>query len=137
MRYWIFLIVITFLCSCNGQNINALKHEKLKFEDLPFEVAHYLVNPNEYHEDMLYMLVELPKGVKNNYRMEIVKTMIGPWESHKKLINVKNEIFYKIDQDVPRPFIVFENNLYVSDRYNIFTTVDNIKSLEFTRYELK
>ncbi|MBT0813140.1 hypothetical protein KIH41_17765 [Litoribacter ruber] len=137
MKYWIFFVIVISLSSCFDSNINTLEHERVKFKNLPNEVIHYLRNPDDYHDGILYMLIELPKGKKNNYRLETVKTWIGPWESHKKLINIKTNVYYKIDQGVPRPYIVFENNLYVPDRYNIFTTVDDLNSLEFIRYELK
>jgi hypothetical protein len=136
MRYWKFLIIIMLFCSCNGQNISTLKHEKVEFKDLPLEITQYLRNPTDYQNDMQTMLLELPKGNENNYRLETIKTWIGPWVAHEKLINIKNNISYKIDQGVPSPYIVFENKLYVPDRYNIFTTVDDFNSLEFTRYEL-
>lgn len=137
MNYWNFLIIVILFSSCNGQNINTLKSEKVEFRDLPVEIIHYLKNPEYYHDDIQYSLIELPKGKGNNYSLETVKTWIGPWVSHKKLINIKKDIYFKIDQGVPRPYIVFENKLYVPDRYNIFTTVDDLDSLEFTQYELK
>jgi hypothetical protein len=132
-----FILSIILFSSCNGRNVNTLTNEKVKFQDLPVEIIHYLRNSDDYHEDTLYDLIELPKGKENNYRMESVGTWIGPWESHKELTNIKKDVYYKIDQGVPRPYIVFENKLYVPDRYNIFTTVDDLKELEFTRYELK
>lgn len=132
----IFILAILVFSSCNGRNINTLTNEKVKFEDLPVEIIHYLRNPDDYHDDILYDLIELPKEKEKNYRMESIGTWIGPWESHKELIHFKKEVHYKIDQGVPRPYIVFENKLYVPDRYNIFTTVDDLNELEFTRYEL-
>jgi|SRR5699024_2838764 len=137
MRCWIFLIIAIFLSGCNNRNINTLKSEKVKFESLPVEVIQYLRNPIDVQTDIQTMLLELPKGKEKKYRLETVKTWIGPWVAYQKLINIENNIFYKIDQGVPSPYIVFENKLYVPDRYNIFTTVDDFNSLEFTRYELK
>lgn len=137
MRYWNFLIIVMLFSSCNGQNINTLKSEKVKFKDLPTEVIHYLKNPTEAQDDIQTMLLELPKGKEPNYRLETVKTWIGPWVAYEKLINIKKDIYYKIDQGVPSPYIIFDNKLYVPDRYNIFTTVDDLNSLEFNRYELK
>lgn len=137
MRYWNFLIIALLFCSCNGQNINTLKSEKVKFKDLPVEITQYLKNPTEVQNDMPTILLELPEGKEKNYRLETVKTWIGPWVSYQKLINNKKNISYKIDREVPDPYIVFENKLYIPDRYNIFTTVDDLESLEFIRYELK
>jgi len=136
MKYCFFLIIVLFI-SCNGRNIKTLKNEQVKFEDLPVEITQYLRNPTDVQNDIQTMLLELPKGKENNYRLETVKTWIGPWVAYEKLINTRKNIYYKIDQGVPSPYIIFENKLYVPDRYNLFTTVDDLSSLEFTRYVLK
>lgn len=83
------------------------------------------------------MILELPKGRKPNYRLETVKTWIGPWVSHEKLINIKTNVSYKIDQGVPSPYIIYENKLYVPSKYNMFTTIDDLYTLGFTQYDLK
>ncbi|NJY64325.1 hypothetical protein HC174_16425 [Salinimicrobium sp. CDJ15-81-2] len=114
-----------------------MKHEKVKFNDLPVEIVNCIKNPNDFQEERNNMLIELPKGKNVEYKVENVKTWIGPWVSYVKLINLHNNTFYKIDQEVPNPYILFENRLYVPDRYNIFTTVDDLNELEFIRYELK
>ena len=137
MRYLNFLIIALLFCGCNGQNINSLKSEKVNFKDLPEEITHYLKNPTDIQNDIQTMLLELPKGKENEYKLETVRTWIGPWVSHERLINIKNNTFYKINQGVPSPYIIFENKLYIPDRYNIFTTVDDLELLVFTRYELK
>lgn len=137
MKYWNFLIIVMFFSSCNGQNISTLKHEKVKFKYLPIEIVKCIKNPNDFQEERNNMLIELPKGKNVDYKVENVKTWIGPWVSYVKLIDIKNNTSYKIDRGVPGPYIVFENKLYVPDRYNIFTTVDDLNSIEFTRYELK
>lgn len=137
MRYWIFLIIIMLFSSCNNRNINTLKSERVKFKDLPVEIIQYLRNPTDVQNDIQTMLLELPKGKQKKYRLETVKTWIGPWVAYEKLINTEKNISYKIDQGIPSPYIIFENKLYVPDRYNIFTTVDDLNSLEFTMYELK
>ncbi len=136
MKYCFFLIIILF-SSCSGRNIKTLKNEKVKFEALPVEITQYLRNPTDVQNDIQTMLLELPKGKESNYKLETVKTWIGPWVAYEKLINTQKNIYYKIDQGVPSPYIVFENKLYVPDRYNIFTTMDDLNSVEFTRYELK
>jgi hypothetical protein len=137
MRYWKFLVIAILVISCGNRNINTLNHKKIKFEDLPIEVSQYLRNPTDYQNDIQTMLLELPKEKEKNYRLETVKTLTGPWVAYEKLINTKENISYRIDRGVPSPYIVFENKLYVSDRYNIFTTVDDIDSVEFTQYDLK
>lgn len=137
MKHWNFLIIILLFSSCEVQNISALKHEKVKFKDLPVEISEYLKNPTDVQNDIQTMLLELPKEKEKNYKLETVDTWIGPWVAYEKLINIKKDIYYKIDQGVPSPYIIFENKLYIPDRYNIFTTVDDLNSLWFTRYDLE
>ena len=132
-----FIIIVILLSSCNDNNINTLKQEKVKFNDLPVEVVQYFKNPTDSENDIQAMLLELPKGKEPNYRLETVNTWIGPWVAHEKLINIKKNISYKIDQGVPSPYIVFKGKLYIPNEYNIFTTGDYLKTLEFDRYELK
>lgn len=137
MMYWKFLIIGVIFISCSNRSINTLKHEKVKFEDLPVEVINCIKNPNDFQEERNNMLIQLPKGKDGNYKVENVNTLIGPWVSYVKLINTKKNISYKIDRGVPSPYILFENILYVPDRYNIFTTVEDLNTLGFTRYYLK
>ncbi len=136
MRYWKFLIFAILLSGCNGQNISTLKHEKVKFKDLPFEIINCIKNPNDFQEERSNMLIELPKGSNSGYKVENVETWIGPWVSYVKLIDVKTNAYYKIDTGVPSPYFIFENKLYVPDRYSIFTTKD-YSAVEFTCYTLK
>lgn len=130
------MLIILFL-SCNDRNINSLGNEKVMFKELPFEISQYLENPSDYQLDIQSMLLELPKGKKPKYKLETVNTWIGPWVDHEKLINIEENISYKIDQGVPSPYIIFEDKLYVPNKHNIFTTVDKLNSLEFTKYDLK
>lgn len=137
MKSWNFLIIVLLFACCNSYSVNSLKHERVKFKDLPIEIILYLRNPTEVQKDIQTMLLELPKDKKKNYKLETVNTWIGPWVSYEKLINIKKNITFRIDQGTPSPYIIFEDKLYVPDRHNIFTTVDDLDSLEFTCYILK
>ena len=133
----VLLLSILFFRSCNNRNIEKLANEKINFNDLPFEIKEYLKNPTDLESETNLMLLELPKGKDPSYRLETVGTWIGPWVDHEKLINIREDISFEIDQGVPSPYIIFEDKLYIPDRFNIFTTVDDLSSLVFTRYDLK
>ncbi|TKG90698.1 hypothetical protein EYV94_22800 [Puteibacter caeruleilacunae] len=137
MRYWYFLVIVILFCSCNRQNISTLKHEKLRFKDLPSEIINCIRNPNDFQEERNNMLIELPKGANPEYKVENVKTWTGPWVSYVKLVDIRTNVYYKIDQGVPNPYFIFKNKLYIPDRYNIFTTVEDYSTLEFTCYTLR
>ncbi|GAB4380234.1 MAG: hypothetical protein Kow0075_11400 [Salibacteraceae bacterium] len=132
-----FLFIAMLFISCSSNNIDCLKHQKVKFTDLPHEVAEYLRNPTDYQDDIQNRILEIPKGIDKEYRLETVNTLVGPWVSHHKIISTKTGKFYEIDQGVPSPYIVYKNKLYIPDEYNIFTTVDDLDSIEFTRYDLE
>lgn len=132
-----FLLSTIFFISCDKHNIDELKNEKVKFEDLPVEISTYLKNPTEAQSDIQSMLLELPKGEEPKYKLETINTWIGPWVDYTKLIDLERNIYYKIDQGVPSPYIVFNGELYIPNEYNIFTTVEDLRTLEFDRYKLK
>ncbi len=133
MRYWIFLTIIIIFSNCN--NISTLKHEKVKFKDLPFNIRNCITNSYNLHDKKNKMLIELPKDINPSYKVQIV--LIGPWVSYVKLININTNVYYKIDQTEPYPYFIFGNKLYIPNSYNIFTTVKDYSTLEFTCYTLK
>lgn len=124
-------------CSENYYELSSLKHYTVNFNDLPEDIIMYLKNPTDYQNDIQTMLLELPKGKEKNYKLETVDTWLGPWVAYEKLINIKNDVYYKINQGTPSPYILFENKLYIPDRFNIFTTVNDLNKVEFTCYILK
>lgn len=130
--------MILALGGCNKSNysLSDLKHYKVNFNDLPQDIILYLKNPNEYQFDIQNMLVELPENKKTKYSLNTVNTLIGSWVSYEKLIDEEKNIFYKIDQGVPAPYLVFENKLYIPDRFNILT-VGDLNEVKFTCYILK
>jgi hypothetical protein len=137
MRYWKFLAIVLLFCSCNGRNISTLKHEKVKFIDLPIEIINCIKNPNDFQGERNNILIELPKGSNPVYIVANVKSWTGPWVSYVKLVDTRTNVYYKIDQGVPSPFFLFENKLYIPDRYGVFTSVKDYSTLEFTCYTLK
>jgi hypothetical protein len=139
MRRIIFILMILSLSGCNKNyyNLKELKHEKIKFNDLPKDIKIYLKNQSDYQLDIQSMLVELPINKKKNYSLETINTLIGPWVSYEKLLDKENNLFYKIDQGTPSPYIVFKNKLYIPKMFNIYTTLDDFNIVEFTCYYLK
>lgn len=137
MKKCILLFTCLFFIGCSHYNINGLQYKILSFDDLPKEVANYIKTPDDSYADTSSMLVELPLNKEKKYRLENVKTWIGPWVSHKKLIDIQNKVTYKINKDIPSPYIVYENKLYIADRYNIKTTVADVREIKFIEFQLK
>lgn len=131
------LLLFTVLRSWTSRNIDHFEHEVISFRNLPMEVRNYLEHPSDVVSDANSMLLELPKTKKKQYKLETVKTWIGPWVDREKLINIETKQYYEIDQGIPSPYIVYEDSLYIPNAFNIFMTVKDLNTVKFKRYYLK
>lgn len=139
MRNLLIIISMLFFNGCNSYDfqIKNLTKEKVRFDNLPVQVADYIKNPQHYKNGSPNTLVILNSVDTSRYILEVKSSFVSSWIDYIKIIDAKNQITYRINREEPDPFIIFDNKLYLPDRYNIFTTVDDLNSLEFTRYDLK
>lgn len=119
-----------------SHNIDHLEHTVITFKELPSEVQHYLKNPTDAKLAINSMILEIPISNKPHYKLETVNTWTGPWVDHSKIIEIKTNQYFEIDQGVPSPYIIFNNKLYIPNRFNIFTTKGDISKVKFTKYNL-
>ena len=139
MRNLLIIFSILFFNSCRNFDfkISELKYEKLKFSDLPVAVKEFLLQPPDFNNENPSSLVLINSKESDRYVLEIVNTRVGPWVDYMKLIDTTKKVSYKINQGVPNPFFVYENKLYIPNRYNIVVVNKNIEQVEFTCYVLK
>lgn len=137
----ILIIILMFIfnsCSDYDFKISELKHEKVIFSDLPVAIQEYLIQPPEFDNENPSSLIIINSQEVDRYVSEVIFNKgVSSWVDYVKLIDTKSKISYRINQGVPDPYIVFDNKLYIPDRFNILTTVDNINKVEFTCYILK
>jgi len=131
------ILWFTVFRGCTSQDIGYLSNETVAFKDLPIEIQQYLENPTETRADVNSMILEIPKSKDARYKLETVNTWIGPWVDHSKVIDIRTNQYYEIDQGVPSPYIIFDDKLYIPNTYNIFTTVDDLNKVQFTKYNLE
>lgn len=139
MRKLIILILGIGLMGCGkyDYNINKLKQAKINFNELPDRVKSFYKDPSEFKVSG-YDVISLACLDKNkNFSLETIDTWIGPWVAYDKLIDESKNISYRIDYGKPFPYVVFDNKLYLTDKFNIFTSVRDYSALEFTCYTLK
>ncbi len=139
MRNLLILFSILILSSCSNYDfkISELNHEKLKFSELPVPVMEFLMQEHEFNNVNPSSLVVINSEKPDRYVLEVVNTQFGPWVDYMKLIDTSKKVSYKINQGVPSPFFVYENKLYIPNRYNIVVVKKNIEEVEFTCYTLK
>ena len=70
------------------------------------------------------------------YSLEDVATITGPWISFIKLMDNKKGLVYRIERDVPEPYIILDGALYIPDRYNILYSDETLKA-KYIRYQLR
>ncbi len=136
------MTIISMLVLMNSINydfeISELINEKLKFSELPIEIKEYLIHPPEFDNENLSPLIVIDSIEADRYSVEVnFNKEVRSWVDYTRLIDAQSKTSYRINQGVPDPYIIFNNKLYIPDRFNIFTTVDDINIVEFTCYSLK
>jgi len=138
MKNKIYIVLVLLLFSCNDYDykISNLKNEKIKFDDLPQVVRSFYLNPDGFgkNEKKITDLVCLDQNCK--YEIKTVKTFFGPWVAYDKLIDLEREVSYHIEQGKPYPYLIYNNKLYITNKFNIFSTVQDYSTLEITCYSL-
>ncbi|MCF0187334.1 MAG: hypothetical protein HUJ98_12715 [Bacteroidaceae bacterium] len=129
----IIAIILTACFSCE-RNINSLPSKVLTYNELPTEMQQYLLESPDLAGGW-EMILFVDENEKATYRLQPVKTIIGPWITGEKLINVKNKKEFKINQGTPAPYILYKDRLYIPHEFINFG--EDFKSFEFSEYELK
>jgi hypothetical protein len=131
----VFLMAfITLLVSCKSNIVDVEKLDKsnIRFSELPMAIKDTLLElskPKHYFEEKQDLLC-----LTGNYILEIKE--IGPWIDHMLIVDVGRNIKYKLKRGPGKPFVIYENNLYISDSYNMLVVKD-IYKLNFTKFKLR
>ena len=136
MRYFLFSLLLVFY-SCNSYDykVSSLPSIELSYQELPKEVRLRLssIKPCDPSTGAL-LVVDSIDSLR--YSLEEVATITGPWISFIKLMDNKKRLAYRIERDVPEPYIIFDGALYIPDRYNILYS-DETQKAKFIRYQLR
>lgn len=133
----IFIVVLFSGCANYDFKLSDLKQERVKFFDLPERVKNFYQNPSEFGEDNASLVNFAYLDKDNSFNLKTIDTWYGPWVDYYKLINETKRLSYRIDQGTPIPIVVYDNKLYLVDKFNLFTNIEDYSTLVITRYELK
>lgn len=147
----IVLILLLVIVSCNkpyDYRITDLKNNIIKYPELPLEIKDLLthssqytcITPKGYDDNNHCLLYCLSRDEK--YEIEVFYPKFGSkaWISYEILIDLKTQTSYRLEKEMPFPYIIFQNVLYVANEYNFINNNRNIESmnnLSFTCYSLK
>lgn len=136
MRYFL-LNVLLVLCGCSSYDykVSSLTSKELSYQELPKEVRLRLssIKPCDPSTGAL-LVVDSIDSLR--YSLEEVATITGPWISFIKLMDNKKRLAYRIEWDVPEPYIIFDGALYIPDSYNILYSDETLKA-KYIRYQLR
>ena len=136
MRYFL-LNVLLVLCGCSSYDykVSSLPSKELSYQELPKEVRLRLssIKPCDPSTGAL-LVVDSIDSLR--YSLEEVATITRPWISFIKLMDNKKRLAYRIERDVPEPYIILDGALYIPDRYNILYS-DETQKAKYIRYLLR
>lgn len=134
MKKLLYILLVATLVGCSfdcDYTIEKLPKNRISFKELPDSVKTFIIkNFSTTHKIIIVKRTECL-----DYRLVIVKFIITPWTDSYRLIDMKKNIIYKIDYSKPRPYILYNNNLYIPNVY-INDTSDYYKA-KFVEYQLK
>lgn len=136
MRYFLFSFLLVFCgCSSYDYKVSSLPSIELSYQELPKEVRLRLssIKPCDPSTGAL-LVVDSIDSLR--YSLEEVATITGPWISFIKLMDNKKRLAYRIERDVPEPYIIFDGALYIPDRYNILYS-DETQRAKYIKYQLR
>jgi hypothetical protein len=130
----VFLIFLTLIISCKARivEVENLHKTKISFDELPMIIKDTLLElskPKHYFEEKKDLL-----SINGNYVLEIKE--VGPWIDYMLIIDIDRNIRYKLKRGPGKPYIIYDNNLFISDSYNMLVIKD-IYKLNFIKYQLK
>lgn len=127
-------------CGDYDYNVTEFPSNKLRFDDLPIEIKDFLKDPSDYKKftpNGNYIGVESMICLNGEeYEFQTINSIVGSWVSYYKLINSKNNKSYRINYGNPFPYIMLDNELYLSNTYSVFIGDLDTSKIEFTRYSL-
>lgn len=130
---FLILFILTVCISCDKQ-IDDLPSKTLTYNELPLEVQTYLSESKDFWDVTQEDLLFVNESDRNEYRLETIDAIIGPWIIGERLINNKKNTEYKIAQGTPCPYILFKNKLYVPSDF--MHLVEDSKYVKYTEYIL-
>ena len=130
-----FLIIFIFaVCSSCNKQIDDMPSRTLTYNELPKEVQTYLSRSTDFCEVTQETLLFVNESDRNDYRLETIDAIIGPWIIGERLLNNKKNTEYKIAQGTPGPYILYKNRLYIPRDFMYL--VEDSKYMTYTEYEL-
>ena len=140
-RYIVSIFVLLDILGCSfdegyDYKIKQLQHKVLSYNELPEEVHEYLLFV-AHCDTSINDLAFVNPADSSRFCFKIVKSkLVSSWIAYYKLIDSYKNIIYRIEQGEPSPYIVYNNKLYIPDKFNVLF-IGDVDKAKYTEYELK
>ena len=116
--------------------IKQLQHKELSYNELPKEVHEYLSFVAHCDTSIYDLAFVNPADSSRFCFKRVLSKLVSSWYDYYKLIDSDKNIIYRIEQGEPSPYIIYNNKLYVPDKFNVLF-IGDIDQAKYTEYELK
>lgn|GEM_PF-613540 len=132
-------LVLIILSSCSNYDykLSQLNKQTLTWDELPVKVREFYKDASNYGNKNPSLVRFAYLNNDNKYQFKRVKSKVGPWLSHYILINSNDGLIHKIELGAPIPYLVYNDQLYLVNKFNLFTNLEDITKIEVTKYNLK
>jgi len=139
-KYIFYILVISSITSCSWDfgydyKIKQLQHKDLSYNELPKEVHDYLSWITQCDTSICDLAFVNPADSSRFHFMVVKSIFVDSWIAYYKLIDTDKNIIYRIEQGEPSPYIIFDNKLYIPDRFNTLY-IGDVDQVKYTEYEL-
>jgi hypothetical protein len=134
MKY-LFIIVVFFFVGCTSYDyrIDKMPSRTLSYKQLPERVKNKLADFSRHIIDEKNRMLLCEDNDSNKYQTEAIPFIVG--FDYIKLIDISNNIVYRIEQGTPLPYILYKDKLYLADDYNIYDVYEFVHYSEYNLYQ--
>lgn len=141
MKNLLLIILILSITSCAvdydyDYRIIKLPYQDLSYEELPNDVKmlFYAASIGNTKKDRLLFVDSTDIST---FCLKETETISGPWIAYFKLMDNKKQISYRIEYNLPFPYILYHNKIYIPEKAEVFYCKEKIYALRYMEYTLK
>lgn len=135
-KYIIVLVTLLLIIGCSFDcRIKNLDHRQLNYSELPEEVKDCLAEAFEANFSGEALFVN--KEDSTRYCVEdIWNCLVHSWLDYVRVVDKKKNKNYRIEQDMPEPFLFYNDRLFIFSEYNAMINGD-FENYNYIEYQLK
>ncbi|MEQ8546282.1 MAG: hypothetical protein RIC03_00135 [Cyclobacteriaceae bacterium] len=121
----LILITICFLSCEQPTSISTLPNRTLTYSELPEQVKDMFLNAKNYSETPNQTLLIV---YENSERYTLTTETTGPFTDYHIIHDRKADTRYKVPYGNAFPYVIYENELFIADRFNVANSSEALEA---------